>query len=215
MPGAAAGVDPRAALGRRELAGAGDGGAVSVQDRPSLGVVVAGGIGVLAIVAFVAVLLFGATSDPRPGDRVEVVRSDAGVLVVAGRCAEQRVTEVGVLGGDGRELWRIRSAKGSIERRYPLGSAPHDFSTVTPLAAGVDGRVVVEVAFDREGEASTDARVVDLAALPRSLPPLEDAAPPCGSRRLRPGALTALLFLGGAAAVVVGYIGMIVRYARR
>jgi hypothetical protein len=184
-------------------------------DRPSLGVVVAGGLGVLAIVAFVAVLLFGAESERRPGDRVEVVRTEDGVLVLAGRCAEQRVTEVGVLGGDGRELWRIRSAKGSIERRYPLGSVPDGFSTVTPLAADVEGRVVVEVGFDREGEASTDVRVVDLGALPDALPRLDDAAPPCGSRRLRPGALTALLFLGGAAAVVVGYIGMVVRYAKR
>jgi hypothetical protein len=184
-------------------------------ERPSLGVVVAGGVGVLAIVAFVAVLLFGATSDPRPGDRVEAVRSADGVLVLAGRCAEQRVTEVAVTGGDGRALWRIRSAKGSIERRYPLGALPDGFATVTPLAAPPQGRVVVEVGFDRAGEATTDARVVDVDRLPSALPNLDDAAPPCGSRRLRPGTSTALLFLAGAATVVAGYVGMVLRFARR
>lgn len=184
-------------------------------DRPSLGVVVAGGIGVLAIVAFVVVLLFGATSDPRPGERVEVVRTDAGVLVLAGRCAEQRVTEVAVVDGDGRTRWRIRSAKGSIERRYPLGTAPDGFDTVVPLAGPVGGRVVVEVAFDRSGEDTGDARMVDVDALPEALPRLDAAAPPCGARRLRPGTITALLFLGGAATVVAGYVGMLLRYARR
>src|SRR5207253_221662 len=94
-------------------------------DAPSLGVVVAGGIGVLAVIAFVGALALGGSSRSRPGDRVAVVRTlgPAGIAVLAGRCLDQRVTAVAVVDG-GTTIWRIESRKGSIERRYVVGAPP-------------------------------------------------------------------------------------------
>lgn len=180
-------------------------------ERPSLGVVLAGGFGVLAIVGFVVVLVFGATSEVRGGDRVEVVRGQDGPVVLAGRCSDQRVVSVSLSAGNGT-LWRITSAKGSIQRRYPVGATPFDFTVDTPLTTAPTGAVRVEVGFEQEGDRTTDARTVDVGSLPTASPRLDAAAPPCGSRRLRPGALTALLFAGGALAVVVGYGAMVLRF---
>ena len=95
-------------------------------DVPSAGVLIAGAIGVLAVVGFVIVLSVGASPTDAPGSRVRLVRADApaGFAVLAGRCRDQRVLSVEVASADGATLWRIESRKGSIERRYLVGAAP-------------------------------------------------------------------------------------------
>ncbi|MCU1375037.1 MAG: hypothetical protein JWO68_2323, partial [Actinomycetia bacterium] len=120
-------------------------------DAPSLGVVVVGGLGVLAVLAFVGAVAFGGTSRSRPGDRVAVVRATgpAGIAVLAGRCLDQRVTAVTVIASDGTTLWRIESRKGSIERRYVVGAEPPlGFTSATGLTGRPTGRVRAEVTFD-------------------------------------------------------------------
>jgi hypothetical protein len=179
-------------------------------------VVVAGGIGVLAVVAFVAALALGGVSRSNPGDRVAVVRADgpAAIAVLAGRCLEQRVTAVTVLGSDGSTLWRIESAKGSIERRYVVGAEPPPlgFREVTALAGRPTGRVRAEVTFDENDTTTVDARVVDVGDVRGQGHTLDEGAPACGGKE-GPGGTT-LLFAVGAAFVVAGYIGMLLRLRR-
>jgi len=185
-------------------------------DAPSLGVVAAGGIGVLAVVAFVAALAFGGSSEPSPGERVRLVRADApaGIAVLAGRCLDQRVTAVEVDDEDGRPLWRIESEKGSIERRYLVGApAPFLFRDDIGLIARPRGRVRAAVTFADGGETTTDAVTVDVDGLPAEGGELERLPPPCGGRRDL-GATT-LLFAAAALVVVVGYGVMLARFAKR
>ncbi|MGD9796554.1 MAG: hypothetical protein AB7H43_13595 [Acidimicrobiia bacterium] len=186
-------------------------------DRPSLAVVALGGLGVLAVVAFVASLALGGGTVDRPGDRVAVVAGPGplGATVLAARCREERVTAVALhdvtaTGGRGPVRWRIESAKGSIERSYSLGGPPPvGFEAGTPLAGTPAGRVEVVVTFDRpERRPVDDARVVDLAELPAAGELDGDAPAPCGGR-VDLG-FTTLLFAVGGLAVVVTY-GMVLR----
>lgn len=184
-------------------------------DAPSPGVVVAGGVGVLAAIAFVGALAIGGTARSRPGDRVAVVRADgpAGIAVLAGRCLDQRVTAVDVIAGDGTTLWRIESTKGSIERRYVVGAEPPlGFRDVVGLIARPSGRVRAEVTFDQGGSDTTDARTVDVRAVGDQGATLAEGAPACGGHE-GPGGTT-LLFAVGAAFVLAGYLGMLARYIR-
>jgi hypothetical protein len=177
---------------------------------------VAGGIGVLVVVAFVAAVAFGGTSRSRPGDRVAVVAADgpAGIAVLAGRCLDQRVTAVRVVGDDGTTLWGVESRKGSIERRYVVGAEPPlGFRTVTGLVARPTGRVRAEVTFEADDESTVDARVVDVGDVGGQGHALDEGAPACGGHE-GPGG-TALLFAAGAALVVAGYVGMLLRFRRR
>jgi hypothetical protein len=185
-------------------------------DAPSLGVVVVGGLGVLAVVAFVAAVAFGGTSSSRPGDRVAVVRAGgpAGIAVLAGRCLDQRVTAVTVIGSDGSTLWRVASRKGSIERRYLVGAeAPLGFTDVTGLTRRPTGRVRAEVTFEEGDTTTVDARVVDVGDVRGEGQTLDEGAPACGGHE-GPGG-TALLFAIGAAFVVAGYVGMLLRLRKR
>jgi hypothetical protein len=177
--------------------------------------VVAGGIGVLVVIAFVGAVALGGTSRSRPGDRVAVVAADgpAGVAVLAGRCLDQRVTAVTLIGADGTTLWRIESRKGSIERRYVVGAEPPlGFHAVTGLTARPTGPVRAEIAFDQDGTTTVDARVVDVGDLQGQGHALDEGAPACGGHE-GPGG-TAALFAIGAAFVVAGYIGMLLRLRR-
>lgn len=184
-------------------------------DGPSLLVLAAGGFGVLVVLAFVIAVGFGATSRSIPGELVRVVRADgpAGMAVLAGRCLDQRVGAVTVLGEDDGVLWRIVSRKGSIERRFVVGGdAPLGFEVARPLVGRPAGMVRAEVSFVRDGEESTDARSVRIADLPGPGDALRAGPPACGGDE-GPGA-TAILFAVAAAFVVAGYVGMLVR-ARR
>jgi hypothetical protein len=187
-------------------------------DDPSLGVVVAGGLGVLAVLLFVGAVALGGTSGARPGDRVAVVRASgpAGIAVLAGRCLDQRVTSVEVVGGDGTTLWRIDSRKGSIERRYVVGAQPPPlgFRPTLGLTGRPTGQVRAQVTFDEDGATTTDARVVDVGDLRGQGHTLDEGAPACGGHE-GPGRTTTVLFALGAAFVVAGYVGMLLRLRRR
>jgi hypothetical protein len=178
-------------------------------------VVVAGGIGVLVVIAFVGAVAVGGTGRRAPGEQVAVVRSGgpAGIAVLAGRCLDQRVTAVQVDGADGTTLWRVASVKGSIERRYVVGAEPPlGFEDVTGLTGRPSGRVRASVELEQGDTTTVDARVVDVANLPAQGHTLDGGAPACGGRE-GPGG-TALLFAVGAAFVLAGYVGMLVRFAR-
>ena len=81
-------------------------------ERPSLGVVLAGGFAVAVVLAFVGAVAFGGRVRSSPGERVDVVkgRGPAGLEILAGRCAEQRVTGVVLRSADGTVLWQVASA---------------------------------------------------------------------------------------------------------
>lgn len=184
-------------------------------DRPSLLVVAASGFGVLVVLAFVLAVGFGGGTRSTPGELVRVVQADgpAGMAVLAGRCLDERVADVTLLGEDGAVMWRIVSRKGSIERRFVVGGeAPLGFDVVQPLTGTPGGTVWAEVTFRRDGEESTDARSVAVADLPVQGEALGAGAPACGGDE---GAgATAILFAVAAAFVVAGYVGMLLRSRR-
>jgi hypothetical protein len=175
-----------------------------------------GGFGVLVVIAFVGAVALGGTSKHSPGEQVAVVRSDgpAGIAVLAGRCLDERVKAVEVDGADGDLLWRIESVKGSIERRYVVGARPPlGFHAVTALTARPAGRVRASVELEQGDTATIDSRMVDVAALPTQGQLLDGGAPACGGREGLGG--TAVLFAIGAAFVLSGYVGMLLRFRRR
>jgi hypothetical protein len=193
-------------------------------DRPSLGVVLVGGVGVLAVLAFVTAIALGGRTVVHPGDRVAVVEGPgpAGATVLADRCLDQRVTDIAVSsvagGGTGASagtgvVWHIESTKGSIERVYRLGGPPPDgFTTPVPLASTPSGRVQVAITFTRLDHPKTvDARVVDLDDLPpaSSQPVVAGAPAPCGGRTHL--GFTTVLFGLGALVVVITYAGVVRR----
>lgn len=181
-------------------------------DGPSLLVVAAGGFGVLVVLAFVLAVGLGGGTRSTPGELVRVVRSDgpAGMAVLAGRCLDQRVTDVTVLDEADAVVWRIVSRKGSIERRYVVGGgAPLGFDVVQPLTGPPTGTVRAEVTFRRDGEETTDARSVRVADLPEQGAALAEGAPACGGDEGAGG--TAVLFAVAAAFVVAGYGAMLLR----
>jgi hypothetical protein len=161
-------------------------------------------------------------ADGRPSLRVLAA---VGAVVLAGRCLEQRVTSVTltsadtakVVGADATPLWRVESAKGSIERSYVIGGAPPDgFREATGLVGRPAGPVQVVVTFSRLGHPSVqDARVVDLDALRASAgaggdgPAAMGAVVACGAKAEL--GLTTVLFGSGALAVVVTYAAMVRR----
>lgn len=179
-------------------------------DAPSTGVVVAGGIGVLVVLAFVAALALGGGSRSTPGERVALVSAEGGAEVLAGRCRDQRVVAVEVRDGP-TVRWRIESVKGSIDRRYPVGGAPPlGFTTAVPLEGDLPPVVTVEATFD-----GPDGEERDAALRPVSAPEdvtLGDVAPPCGGS-VDLGA-TVILFAAAAALVVGGYAVMLTRFRR-
>lgn len=179
---------------------------------------IAGAIGVVAVVGFVVVLTVGGTPSDTPGSRVRIARaaSPAGFAVLAGRCRDQRVTSVEVAAAtpDGGTLWRIESRKGSIERRFLVGSAPPlGFADVVRLTTKPAGRVRAKVTFEHGDETTTDRRAVDTAALDEEGRTLASPAPSCGGHVGLGDA--APLFGVAAALVVAGYVMMLVRFSRR
>lgn len=185
-------------------------------DAPSLAVVAAGGIGVLAVLAFVVAVGLGGTTESTPGEKVRVVADGgpAGVAVLAGRCLDERVRSVALIDGAGDVVWRIESRKGSIERRYVVGAAPPlGFEEGDALLEPPSGTVVARVTFTTGGEEVVDERAVDLEAVPPEGGLLGDGAPACGGDE-GPGGLT-VLFAVAALVVVAGYGVMVARLRRR
>jgi len=99
--------------------------------------VLSGGVGVLAVVVFVAAVAFGARAgDVAPGARLGVTSAEgpAGLAVLVPRCQAQRVVGVEVRDAAGATLWRVASAKGAIAERYVVGSPDPPFATTTEVA---------------------------------------------------------------------------------
>lgn len=183
-------------------------------DAPSVAVLAAGGIGVIVVLLFVAAVAVGGTARRTPGDRVDVLRSaaPAGVSVLAGRCREQRVTAVELRDDAGEVLWRIESARGSIDRRYPVGGEALGFEEVVPLGSEpVEAPVTAVVTFSRPGEEpEQDQRRVDPSNRPFVRDELADAAPPCSDGSDL--GFVAVVFAVGALVVVGGYGLMVGRW---
>ena len=166
---------------------------------------VAGGLGVLVVVGFVAAVVFGGAARAQPGDRVAFVEVRGRHVVVAGRCEDERVTAVELRApGGGPVLWRIASAKGSITRRYVVGEEPLPvgFTTVAPLQPLPLGDLEVAVEID--------GTLVDREVVSQPAPERAEVYAPCG-RSQRLGAVS-LLFVAGALLVVLAYAGMVQRW---
>lgn len=169
--------------------------------------VVTGGIGVLVVIAFVAAVVLGREGEPQPGDRVAVVRDNGAVEVLAARCDDERVRAVAVQDRAGRDLWRVVSEKGTIDRRFVVGGEPPPFfETVVPMDDPLppSGLLVAEVTVDDE----VDARPFDPAHLDDS----DGFGLSCDGDGI---GLVGVLFTAGAAGVCAAYGAMVARYLRR
>jgi hypothetical protein len=162
------------------------------------GVLVAGGLGVLAVVGFVALLVFGLRSEGDDDDRVRLV---AGPVVLVNRCLDERVLSVTVRSDPGPVQGVLRG-EGSIERRYPL-------------ARPVRGRVEVEVLVERNGRDHRLRTTVDADHLPPDPGEVRGTPGPCPSTRVGPSGPVSALLVAGGVAVVAGYGAMIARFVRR
>ncbi|HEX4903831.1 MAG TPA: hypothetical protein VFU93_00160 [Acidimicrobiales bacterium] len=173
-------------------------------DAPTLGVLATGGIGVLVVLAFVGAVVFGRNTEVKPGDRIAVVRSEspAGFSILAGRCTDERVNAVEVRAPVGPTLWRIESKKGVINRAFSVGGEPpFGAATVTPLQPLPTGTLVAAIRVgDTEDVEQFDPAHLETADAPEA---------PCGGADL---GLVPLLFVAGAAGVVVAYGGLVRRY---
>lgn len=181
-------------------------------EPPSGRVVVAGGLGVLVVIAFVSLVGAGARVRELPGDKVGLFRGDgpAGVVVLTGRCTDQRVRSVELLDGDASR-WRVSSRKGTITRRWVVGGelptgAVEEVAFVGPAPA----RMVARVGFvEEDGRVTVDEQQASLAGLEEE-PPLRGAAPACASDV--GGGPVSWFFVVSGASVVAGYAVMLSRW---
>jgi hypothetical protein len=172
-------------------------------EPPTVGVLLAGAVGVLLVVGFVAAVVLGGEAQARPGDRVALVEVDAHLVVLAGRCEDERVTAVELRVPNGPTLWRIASSKGSITQRYEAGGEPpFNFQVVAPLQPLPLG--------DLEAIVEVDHTLVDSEVFPQPAPQSGEVAAPCGRSQQLGG--VALLFVAGAVMVVTAYIAMARRW---
>ena len=158
----------------------------------------------LVVLAFVGAVVFGRNTEVKPGDRIAVVRSDgpAGFSILAGRCTDERVNVVEVRAPIGPSLWRIEAKKGGLNRACTVGGEPpFGATTVTPLQALPAGMLIAGI---RVGDAE-DLEQFD----PAHLETADAPEAPCGGTDL---GLVPLLFIAGAAGVVVAYGGLVRRY---
>ena len=134
-----------------------------------------------------------------------MVERDGRLLVLAGRCEDERVTAVELrIPGGGPTLWRISSPKGSITQRYEVGAAelPVGFATVHPLQPLPPDAVEVVVEID--------GRLEDAEVVPQPAPAEAEVVAPCGRAQELGG--VALLFVAGAVMVVTAYGSMVRRW---
>lgn len=191
--------------------------------------VLSGGVGVLAVVAFVAALAFGAqVSEPPPGARLGLVAAagPAGATLVVPRCRADRVVRVEVQAAAGSTLWRIVSPKGSIDERYVVGADP-PFGFVVEVAAPVPlppGPLTATVALTGEPFDGVDEVTFDPSDVPptgvryrgRNVDAAEFEAQAAAAADCQGGTreigLVTWLFVAAAIGVVVTYVMMVVRY---
>lgn len=201
-------------------------------DPPALSMVLSGGVGVVAVVAFVSALALGTdVKDYPPGARLAVTAADgpAGLAVLVPRCRSERVTSVELRSAGEHVVWRISARKGSIDERYVVGGdEPLGFVTERPFRPPLpQGRLQVVAHLAREGPFDVvDRAVFDPAAVPSGgvlyLGDVVDAevfeagaagAADCPESGRDLGLVT-WLFVAAAAGVVVTYVTMVVRYWR-
>lgn len=201
-------------------------------DPPSLSMVVSGGVGVVAVLAFVSALALGADlEEAPPGARLAVTAADgpAGLAVLVPRCRSERVTRVELRSGDDQVLWRITARKGSIDERYVVGGdEPLGFVTERPFRLPLPpGRLQVVASLARDGPFDVvDRAAFDPAAVPTAGALYQGgtvdgdifkagaaAAADCPESGRDLGLVT-WLFVAAAAGVVVTYVSMVVRYWR-
>lgn len=200
--------------------------------------VVAGGVAVVVMVAFVAGVGFGTrATPPLPGERLGVALTRVGeepprLSVLVPRCPEERVAAVEVRDGE-RAVWRIEADKASIDERYEIGADPPPlgFRTVVPLEQPPAGVLTASVELEG-GVDPTDAVTFDVADvadaadgeggdvlyLGRARLERDDfearalSSARCGDDGGIGG--TTALFAAGAAVAVAGYGVLVVRWWR-
>ncbi len=198
---------------------------------PSLSMVLSGGVGVVAMMAFVAAVALGADLvEPPPGARLAVTAADgpAGLAVLVPRCRSERVTRVEVRTAGGDAVWRITARKGSIDERYVVGAdEPLGFVTEVPLrsprpagrleavasvAGGGSADVVDRVVFDPDAVPSGGAVLYQGDVVePGAFEAGAAAAADCAESDRGLGLVT-WLFVAAATGVVITYVTMVVRY---
>ena len=168
--------------------------------------VVFGGFGVLVVLLFVAgMALAGQGAEAGPGERVAIAAGDAGVVVAAGRCRDERVTRVAVRDG-GSTVWEITSRKGSIERGYVVGGPPPlGFVQQVALERPLGEQVLTAVVeIDRDVVDERPFRLADLGRVAEA-PCVESAGDLAGATQV---------FAVGALGVVASYAVMVTRWWR-
>lgn len=192
--------------------------------------VVAGGVGVLAVVVFVAALAFGARAVDLPqGARLGVVESEgpAGLAVLVPRCQGERVVGVEVLDAAGVARWRVTSAKGAIDERYVVGAGDPPFGSLTavalegPLPSGplTAGASLSGGPFDTTDQVTFDPTTVPADGVlylgvvigPEEFEARAAGAADCDGPSGDLGLVT-WVFIAAALGVVVTYLMMVGRY---
>lgn len=192
--------------------------------------VVSGGVGVLAVVVFVAALAFGARAVEVPeGARLGVVSAEgpAGLAVLVPRCQGERVVGVEVRDTAGAVLWSVTSEKGAIDERYVVGAAEPPFGSVTAVALETplpSGPLTAVASLIGEPFDATDRADFDPSAVPADAVLYQGAvtsseefaaraagAADCDGPNGDLGIVT-WLFIAAALGVVVTYLMMVGRY---
>ena len=201
-------------------------------EPPTPQVLLSGGLGVVAVVVFVAALVFGIeVTDPPSGGRLGITSSagPAGIAVLVPRCRAERVTVVELRDAADVTLWRIAARKGSIDERYVVGAEapPFGFDVEVPFAPALPPGPLTVVA-QLEGEPFDRVDRVEFA--PAQVPAEgvlhlgEVVEPPAFEARAVAAAdcqgssgdlgLVNVVFIVAAAGVVVTYLMMVGRYIK-
>ena len=201
-------------------------------EPPTASVLLSGGLGVVAVVAFVAALVFGVeVKNPPPGARLGLTSSagPAGLAVLVPRCRSERVTAVELRDGEGSTLWRLSARKGGIDERYEVGAekTPFGFTLDEPFVPPLpEGALTVVVALDGEPFDTVDRLGLNADDVPRVGvahlgvvvdPATFEARAVTAADCQGPGRDLGLvngLFVLAAAGVVVSYLVMVARYLR-
>jgi len=192
--------------------------------------VVSGGVGVVAVVAFVSAVAFGAqVGDVAPGARLGLTGADGplGLALLVPRCQSERVLSVELRDPEGTVVWRVVSEKGAIEERYVIGAGDVPFATDTDVRLDAPlppGELTAAVSLSGDGGEVRDWVGFDPASVPADgvlyqgtpVPPREfeaqaAAAADCGAPGRRLGLVT-WMFVAAALGVVVTYVMMLGRY---
>ena len=192
--------------------------------------VLSGGIGVVAVVVFVAALAFGTDiAEVAPGARLGIVPAEGpiGLAVLVPRCRSERVVGVELLDAEGAPLWRVASAKGAIDERYVVGAQEPPFATATEIELRTplpSGPLTAVASMEGESLDATDRVTFDPSAVPADGVLYQGAAigteefqaqaagaADCGGTTGDLGYVT-WLFVAAGLGVVVTYVMMLMRY---